>query len=237
MENIEKSKISRDAVLELLVVILLGVTALLTAWASWIGSLHGGNQSTNYTQSNNFASEGNSEYNAGIQSLMTDMMLYNEINNLMIDLHFAENRGDDEEADKIQWKIDELIAGNMSEEFSAAFDWAMEETEARGESVSPFEMEGFSESYFNAANDLLAQSEEALEQGKKDNSNGDAFGLVTVVYSVVLFLLGITGTFKSAKNKTALVAISALAFIVITVYMFTIPMPTDFSIMNFFSGK
>ena len=50
--------------IEILVAIFLGITALLTAWATWIGSLHGGNQATNYTKSNNLASEGNSEYNA-----------------------------------------------------------------------------------------------------------------------------------------------------------------------------
>jgi hypothetical protein len=49
-----KPKMTRDALLELLVVILLGVTALL---ASWVGSLHGGNQATNYTTSNNLEAE------------------------------------------------------------------------------------------------------------------------------------------------------------------------------------
>jgi len=232
-----KSKKSRDELLELLVVILLGVTALLTAWASWVGSLHGGNQATNYTTSNNLASEGNSEYNAGMQSLMQDMMLYNEINVLMIDQAFADDKGDEDEMEKISWKIDELIAANMSEALSEAFDWAMAETEARGESVSPFEMEGFVDTYFKAANDLLAQSQETLEQGKKDNASGDAFGLVTVVYSVVLFLLGIAGSFKGEKNKIAVICISCAAFLIATVYMFTIPMPTGFSLASFFGGN
>ena len=54
-----KSKKSREDILEIIVAIFLGVTALATAWASWIGSLHGGNQATNYTQSNNMAADGN----------------------------------------------------------------------------------------------------------------------------------------------------------------------------------
>ncbi|MDR3298017.1 MAG: hypothetical protein LBT19_01405 [Candidatus Nomurabacteria bacterium] len=232
-----KKKMSRGALLELLVVILLGVTALLTAWASWVGSLHGGNQATNYTRSNNIASEGNSEYNAAVQSLTQDMMLYNEVNVLMIDQAFAENRGDKDELGKISWKIDELISANMSEELSVAFDWAMEQTEARGESVSPFEKEGFVESYFETANALLAESEEILEQGKQDNKNGDTFGLVTVIYSMVLFLLGITGTFKNEKNKIAVLCISGAAFLIATIFMMTIPMPTGFSLSSFFGGN
>ncbi|MCR4640504.1 MAG: hypothetical protein K5697_00560, partial [Lachnospiraceae bacterium] len=62
---------------EVLVAVFLGITALLTAWASWIGSLHGGNQATNYTKSNNLASEGNSEYNAGMQMYLSDLMAWN----------------------------------------------------------------------------------------------------------------------------------------------------------------
>ena len=42
-----KKKPDMDKLTELIIVIMLGVTALLTAWASWIGSLHGGNQATN----------------------------------------------------------------------------------------------------------------------------------------------------------------------------------------------
>ena len=49
-EGKKKSFFSQNSV-EILVAIFLGITALLTAWASWIGSLHGGNQSTNYTKS------------------------------------------------------------------------------------------------------------------------------------------------------------------------------------------
>lgn len=45
-----RKKPDMDKLTELIIVIMLGVTALLTAWASWIGSLHGGNQATNYAK-------------------------------------------------------------------------------------------------------------------------------------------------------------------------------------------
>ena len=37
---------------ETVVAVLLGVTTLLSAWATWIGSLHSGIQSINFTKSN-----------------------------------------------------------------------------------------------------------------------------------------------------------------------------------------
>ncbi|MGN0364031.1 MAG: hypothetical protein ACI4ET_14485 [Bilifractor sp.] len=58
MSEAEKTKRwTKEAIIDLLIVIMLGVTAVTTAWASWIGSLHGGNQATNYAKSNNLASE------------------------------------------------------------------------------------------------------------------------------------------------------------------------------------
>ena len=227
---------TREEKLELIVVIMLGITALLTAWATWIGSLHGGNQATNYTRSNNLASEGNSEYVAAIQVIMQDTMAYNDVYRMMVDQVYAEESGDTQEYEKLEHMIDQYVTANFTPELLDAFLWAVEQTDIRGETVSPFEMEGFEDSYFVAANDLLAQSEEALEQGSQDNTNGDAYGLVTVIYSVVMFLLGIVGTFKSMKNRVALICISGAAFLIATIYMFTIPMPTGFSMSSFFGG-
>lgn len=47
VDTVTKKKPDMDKITELVIVIMLGITALLTAWASWIGSLHGGNQATN----------------------------------------------------------------------------------------------------------------------------------------------------------------------------------------------
>ena len=46
-EEPAKQRRSKEDILEIIIAIFLGITALATAWASWIGSLHGGNMSTN----------------------------------------------------------------------------------------------------------------------------------------------------------------------------------------------
>lgn len=122
---------------------------------------------------------------------MQDMMIWNQINEVLLDQQFAEESGDDLTAEKAEWRLDQLLADNVTDSFLDAINWALEQEEA----ASPFEMEVYVESYFDTYYDLIEQSDETLEQGKKDNSNGDAFGLVTVIYSVVLFMLGIVGTF------------------------------------------
>ena len=73
-----------------------------------------------------------------------------------------------------------------------------------------------------------------LEQGKKDNANGDAYGLVTVIYSVVLFMLGIVGTFKRLPNRTIVLCVAIAGFLFATIYMITIPLPTGFNLLSYF---
>ena len=228
-----KAKMTREEILEVVVVVLLGLVTVLTAWASWISSLHGGNQATNYTKSNNLSAEGNSMWNQGVQDISSDMQLWDRINDLKIEYAFAEANEDEDGMEKAEWKIDQLLTDSASEELMAAIEWA----DSQEEYASPFDMEGFADSYFVDASDVLAEAQEILEQGQKDNAAGDAYGLVSVIYSIVLFLLGILSSFKSEKNKMALVIVSVLGIIFATIYMVTLPMPTGFSLGNFFQGN
>ena len=169
-------------------------------------------------------------YNEAAQDLMQDMLLWNQIYDYAFDIEIANVNGRTAEADLIQEKLDALMANNCSEEFAAAIDWAMEQEE----DVSPFEMEGYVESYFAEANAVLEEADALLEEGKTDNANGDAYGLVTVIYSLALFLLGIVGIFKKIPNRLLILVFAAVILVIATIYMCTIPMPTGFNITSFF---
>ena len=232
----EKTKNEFDSRLELIIVIMLGVTALFTAWATWIGGLHGGNQAGNYAKANNLSADGNARWNEASQNLMQDYLTYNELNSMEIDLAYANERGDEDEVARLEWKLSEMKAANMSAEFQEAYDWALEQSNETGELVTPFEMEGYSDSYYEDAQSVLDEAQAIMEQGEKDNTNGDAYGLVTVIYTVVLFVLGIVSTFKSRSNRVTLTAVAICAFVISTVYMLTIPMPTGFNLISYITG-
>ena len=231
-EKSEKKPLLSENAIEVLVAIFLGVTALLTAWASWIGSLHGGNQATNYTKSNNLAAEGNSEYNSGFQDNITDELVWSTYNEYCYELDIANAKGETETAEILEEKIDNYIAENGSENLQNAFD---EMDKNPGKYQSPFDVPGMVDNYYADANDLLDESQKLLEEGQKDNANGDAYNLVNVIYSVVLFLLGIVGVFKRLPNRTAVLFIGVVGLVLTTVYMLTIPMPTGFSLSSFFN--
>lgn len=230
-ETKTKKPLFSENTIEVLVAIFLGITALLTAWASWIGSLHGGNQATNYTKSNNLASEGNSEYNAGLQTYLSDLMVWNTLMEYSFDQDLAELEGNNEKYQLIEEKMDSYIEQNGSEILAEA---AGQMTDGMN---SPFEVPGMMDKYFENANALLDESRAILEEGQRDNSNGDAYNLVNVIYSVVLFMLGIVGIFKKLPNRTVVLFIAVIGLVLATIYMITIPMPTGFDIGSFFAAK
>ena len=230
-ETKTKKPLFSENTVEVLVAIFLGITALLTAWASWIGSLHGGNQATNYTKSNNLASEGNSEYNAGMQLYLSDLMAWNSLMEYSLDQIVANAEGNTVEAELIQEKLETYAAQNCSGIMIEAINQMTEDMN------SPFEVEGMLDEYFVTANELLEESRVLLEEGQRDNSSGDAYNLVNVIYSVVLFMLGIVGVFKKLPNRTVVLLIAVIGLVLATIYMVTIPMPTGFDFGSFFAAK
>lgn len=232
-KNKEKTGILNEKKLGILVAIFLGLTTLLVAWAGWIGSLHSGIQAINFTKSNNLAAEGNSEYNVAAQIYISDLFAWNTILNLQIDLETAKEKGNKDEEKVIEAKIQKI----MNESCSPKLLEAISSMNLQEKTNSPFEKEEFVNGYFEKANELLVESQQTMEEGKQDNLRGDSYKLVTVIYSLVLFLLGIVGILKDFQSRKLLFFISVGILIFGIIYMLTIPMPTGFNIANFFNFK
>ena len=235
----KKSFLSENA-LEVLTVVFLGITALLTAWASYVGSIHSGNQATNYATSNNLASDGNSQYNAAVQALSHDMGIWNTIAGYEVEILYAVDAKDAAAIEANVWKLEWFAEDNLTDEMAAKIGYdSAKFTDGNNDTqdivewlkddkaiTSPFTQE-FIDTYFTEANAKLEEAEKVLEQGRQDNANGDKFSLVTVIYSVALFLLGIVGVFKNATNKKIVLVISVVCLIVAVVFMCTIPLPAS----------
>lgn len=214
--------------IETTVAILLGITTLLSAGASWIGSLHHGIQSINFTKSNNMAAQGNSEYNLGMQLYLSDYMTWNVLKEYYYELDTAKEDGDQEKIDQLNERIKTFQVESASVILTEGIQWMEKNNED-----NPFKMPGMTEKYFESAQEKVDESQELLEEGKRDNTKGDSYNLVTVIYSLTLFLLGIIGTFKNLPNRLVVLFI-AFGFLVFAfIYMCTIPLPTGFAQMDF----
>ena len=118
----KKPLLSENA-LEVITVILLGITALLTAWASYVGSIHGGNQATNYATSNNLSSDGNSLYNAAVQTLSQDMGIWNTISSYEVEILYAEAAKDNAAIEANIWKLQWFCEDNLPENMAKAIGY------------------------------------------------------------------------------------------------------------------
>lgn len=228
-----KKEFLNEKKLGVLVAIFLGLTTLLVAWAGWIGSLHSGIQAINFTKSNNLAAKGNAEYNVAAQIYLSDLFTWNTILNLQIDKEKAKEAGNYDETNAIEDKIQKILDSSCSPKLLEAIS----KTNVLDEKNSPFKKEEFVNSYFETANDLLNESQKVMEEGKEDNLRGDSYKLVTVIYSLVLFLLGLVGILKDFQSRKVLFIFSVVILFLGIIYMLTIPMPTGFKIINFFRFK
>ena len=219
----------KDKVLEIVIAVFLGITAFLTAWATWIGSLHAGLQAIHFTESNNISSKVSAMYNQSSQLLLQDMMTWNTIQNYAFDAELAEEQGDTKKMEVLEKKVMALREG-VSDEFAEAVSWAIDNEK------SPFEKEGFVESYFEETKQGIDMANAKLEEGKQDNQNSDTYGLVTVIYSIVLFLLGIAAIFKNFPNRVAVVVLAICFLVFDTIFMITIPLPTGFDLLSYLKG-
>ena len=218
--NIKTEKFSN--ILEIIIVALLGITAVLTAYASWQSSLYDGNQAASYTQSTSTFGEANSMYNEASQYIAQDMATWNEISDLRTDLIYAQDNNDAIEAERLQYKLDVIMYNNVDDHLQGAIDWA----DAQTDYASPFDQEGFYETYYTDANAMYAQGQAYMDEGSNYNDLGDKQGLVTVIFSVVLFLLGIVSTLKNIKIRIAVTALSFFTLIYGFISMMSVPMLT-----------
>ena len=225
----DKKPFFSDRKLEIIVAVLLGITMFLSAWATWIGSLHSGVQAINFTKSNNMAAEGTAEYNLDLQLYITDYMVWNTLQDYYYELESAEAEGDQTRTDLINDRIENFKKNSISDTLAEGVKWMEENNDD-----NPFNMPGMTEKYFETAQNKLDQSKELLEEGMQDNTKGDSYNLVTVIYSLTLFLLGICGTFKNRPIRLAILAVSVGFLVFGVIYMLNLPLPTGFNEMNFF---
>ena len=220
----------KENTISALTAVFLGIATLLVAWAGWIGALHDGNQAGNYTKSNNLAAEGNAEYNVEAQVYISDLFTWNTLSNLELDKEAAKARGDTDEVKVIETKIEKIKRTNCSPKLLAVLD----KMDAKGSDGSPFENEEFANSYFEDAKNLLDKSQQALEAGERDNLHSDSYQLASVLFSLVLFLLGIIGVLNDYRSRKMLLIFSVCILGLAIIYMITIPMPTGFDFGEFF---
>jgi hypothetical protein len=193
---------------ELVAVVLLSVTAILTAWTGFQASKWGGAMAIAFSQASAARmeaarSEGDANRRATIQVALFTQWLQ------------AEQTGNEEVA--------ETLAERFPEPLDAAFEaWLVTDPlDDPSAPASPFEMEEYAipELADAAAADELA--DQKADEALRNNQRGDNYTILTVAFATVLFFTALSGKMRSSRAQLALLGLALVGFVgTVTVLLF-----------------
>lgn len=214
-----------------IVAIMLAICALTTAWASWIGDLHQSDQDSNYAKAERLNAEANSSYSLNTQLYVAAFNLWTNVYDMNLDIKSLESAGDAQAAAAKREQMNAYIETNCPDfqNFKDAVYAALE----KGGAATPFD-EYPQSSFFANSEKLAEEATQAREDGNRCNLANDSYGLVSVFYSLCLFLFGMVGFYKHDASKRIVFAVGVVFFAVATVYMLSLPLPDNFDFANYF---
>lgn len=211
----ETPGIEKATKLEVFITVLLGVTTILGAFAAYCSALWGGEMQTSYTQSVTVTNHSNTIYLEALSDLNSF-----EVNDMKDDIIYTQwkdnsEKGDVEDATYFFSKLSEGLQKDLKDDPKDVSEYEKEQA-ANLDSINARLKE--SETLNDSAKVLLTK-------GNNANKVGDDFTLCTVLFTVVLFFLGLA-SLKTHSTMQKTYAILAVVILVLSlVRMVTIPFP------------
>ncbi|HWK20086.1 MAG TPA: hypothetical protein VNR37_04850 [Microbacteriaceae bacterium] len=212
METAEPGARRRFSV-ELVVVILLGIASVATAYASFQSSLWDSVMSSSYARGQNMKTEAESIYLEANQQYAQDAQTYSQLVILGVDALST----DPAVAADAETKIAALTMTGVDEVLEAAFEWS----NATGD--YPLNSDEYLEARFGEYRALQDQASAYIAAGDQANGYGDRLTLYTVLLAVALFLLGIAAVVASMTIKRGLIIIGSVVTAVAIVLTALVP--------------
>ncbi len=211
--------------------IMLAFCALTTAWASWIGDLHGSDQDANYAKAQRLNTEADASYNLNSQTYIAAFNVWTYVYNEDAEIKTLEKEGDAQAAANKRENLNNYIETNCPdyENFKGAIYTALE----KGGTATPFD-EYSQESFFADSEQLANDAAQARADGDRCNLANDSYGLASLLYSLCLFLFGMVGFYKHLTQRKIVFAVGVVVFVIATVYMLSLPLPDGFNFANYF---
>ncbi len=222
-----------DAILNLntITAIMLALCALTTAWATWIGDLHGSDQDANYAKADRLNTEANASYNLNAQTYIAAFNVWTYVYDANAQILTLEKSGKTQEAAAQRENLNNFIETNCPdyENFKTAIYTALE----KGGTATPFD-EYPQESFFSDSEQKAQEATDVREAGDRCNLANDSYGLAALMYSICLFLFGLVGFYRHLVQRKVVFGAGVVVFIIATIYMFSLPLPDGFDLANYF---
>lgn len=210
---------------EVIVVVLLGLVSVSTAYASFQASLYDSKMFQEYAVGQNVKTEAESIYLEANQQFVQDAQTLVKLDEIAVEMQ----SGSPEVAALATEKYASVYFGSVTDVFAEAIDRADAlNASGEGDYVSPQDDEAYLEDLFGTYWEKNAEVEERMAMGDNFNALGDKLTLYTVLMALSLFLLGVAAVVKRVATKFSIAAIAMVIFTFTAILTAFIPfMPID----------
>jgi hypothetical protein len=185
---------------EITIVLLLGLTAVATAWSGYQASLWDGIQSSNYSQASGARTNAAQQRSAANQFRIADL---GEFENY-IDAAIDQNT-----------EVTEFYRARFRDEFAVAFDaWiALDPLNNPEAPASPLAMQEYQLEADQSAKELEERADELFADGEAANNYSDVYTLTTLLFAVTLFFGAIAERFDYLRARILLLAVAGIGLV------------------------
>ncbi|MCX6390993.1 MAG: hypothetical protein NTX95_00620 [Actinobacteria bacterium] len=185
---------------EIVLAILLGVAAILTAWSTFQSAQLGSAMTAAYSEGIRVSDAASQAFNDASAADVADQALF---------LEFAKSAqaGDEDTAGYIHDSL-------MSAELAAAVDWWSEQPDSSGYDT-PFTEDNpnWSTAMYDDAAALDADAQAQFDEAKDKDALGSDFDILAIIIALALFLFGVASLVRQERIKIGLGAVGAVILV------------------------
>ncbi|HEX8648004.1 MAG TPA: hypothetical protein VF715_14010 [Thermoleophilaceae bacterium] len=189
----------RSKRIEIWIAALLGIVAVITAFATYKAVLEDGDTLANFNEGIRLNNDATQKDTEGTQQYTTDQAIY-------LEFIKSDVAGEGDVANYFRKTL-------FSPELEEAVKW-VEEGEDDPDVVSPFQEDSpYGRPEYDEAEKLRGQVRQRFSEAGVHDEDGDKYVLATVILSISLFLLGIAGVNRQFRVQRVLMAIASVVLV------------------------
>jgi hypothetical protein len=195
---------------ELAAVLMIALTAVLTAWTAFESSKWGGVMSIEFSQAGATRTESVRASNVANRQTVVDVSLFTS---------YAEAVANE------NTELEEFLSERFPERLAVAVDsWlATDPLQDPDAPATPFDMPEYVLDASQQADQLEAEAAAASERAREANQRSDNYTVTTVFLATVILLAALSSKVDNPRLQVALLAIAAVIFLAIGVVVAQFP--------------
>lgn len=211
-EEVDEEKATK---IEIAITALLGLATILGAIAAYFAALWGGEMQSNYSKSITETNHANTVYLEALSDLSAFEM--DDLRDDIMYTQWKENlaKGDTEDAAYFFSKLSEGFQKDLSDNPGDVSEYEKQQL-ATADSI---------QGQFVLADKMHDEAEELMKKGGDANKFGDDFTLCTVLFTIVLFFLGLASVKVKPSIRKIYVIMACVVLLLSIVRMVTLPFP------------